>query len=122
MNNVFTNKITTNNLKFAISATDKACARLNKIFEAETINKVFRIKVLSGGCSGFQYSFSMGNNIQADDFVIEEKSFKIACDIKSLKFIDGGKLDFVSNLGGEYFQIINPNATASCGCGTSFSI
>jgi len=82
----------------------------------------FRISVLGGGCSGFQYNFSFEKNPNNDDLVFEQNNVKYLIDKVSIDFIKGSSLEFVSELSGSYFKIENPNATANCGCGTSFSI
>ena len=82
----------------------------------------FRISVLGGGCSGFQYNFSFEVNPNKDDLIFKDHGVTFLIDNISLDFIKGSTLDFVSELSGSFFNIINPNATANCGCGTSFSI
>ena len=82
----------------------------------------FRISVLGGGCSGFQYDFSFEKNPNNDDLVFEQNNVKYLIDKVSIDFIKGSSLEFVSELSGSNFKIENPNATANCGCGTSFSI
>ncbi len=108
--------------------TERAANRIDTLIKAEeTDNAVFRIAVLGGGCSGFQYSFSIDGVITDDDKIITASAssgqkVKIAIDSMSIDFLGGGQLDFVHELIGQYFQISNPNATASCGCGTSFAV
>ena len=82
----------------------------------------FRISVLGGGCSGFQYNFSFDSNPNKDDLIFKDHGVTFLIDKVSLDFIKGSTLDYVSELSGSFFNIINPNATANCGCGTSFSI
>ena len=85
--------------------------------------KFLRIKILGGGCSGFQYNFELDSKIAKDDFVIKEKKTAIiVIDSVSLDFLKGCSIEFVNNLGGSYFTINNPNATATCGCGSSFAV
>ncbi len=89
----------------------------------ENKNKHLRIKVLGGGCSGFQYNFNLDEEVNDDDFTIKEKKhIVIVIDSVSLDFLNGCSIDFVKNLGGTYFKISNPNATANCGCGNSFAV
>ncbi len=88
---------------------------------------VFRIAVLGGGCSGFQYDFSIDTAINDDDQVMTKTApdgaeITVAVDSMSLSFLAGSQLDYVQELIGSYFQVSNPNATASCGCGTSFAV
>ena len=81
-----------------------------------------RISVSGGGCSGFQYGFDLETNRESDDLVIERDGATVLIDPVSLPFMAGSVIDFVDDLIGQSFQVRNPNATASCGCGTSFSI
>ena len=106
--------------------TDAAVDRVAVLMESEN-GSLFRIAVLGGGCSGFQYEFSIDNQVNDDDKVIDRvassgKNVKVAVDTMSLEFLKGSQLDYVQELIGSYFQVSNPNATASCGCGTSFAI
>ena len=75
-----------------------------------------------GGCSGFQYNFALNGTRMADDLLIEEEGAKILIDPVSLDFLAGSEIDFTDDLIGQAFKVNNPNATASCGCGTSFSV
>ena len=75
-----------------------------------------------GGCSGFSYRFELTSNTNTDDLVIERDGAKVAIDEMSLEFLQGSEIDFTEELIGAAFKIRNPNATASCGCGTSFSV
>ncbi|HCP18732.1 MAG TPA: iron-sulfur cluster assembly accessory protein, partial [Alphaproteobacteria bacterium] len=82
---------------------------------------------LGGGCSGFQYKFSIEQDKADDDVVLENTiasggNVTTLIDTMSLELISGGQLDFVTELAGQYFQVVNPNATAACGCGTSFAL
>ena len=81
-----------------------------------------RIGVKGGGCSGFQYKFDLVGTTEADDIVIEREGARLLIDQMSLGYLDGAAVDFVDDLMGATFRVTNPNATASCGCGTSFSI
>lgn len=106
--------------------TDAAVDRVAVLMESEN-GSLFRVAVLGGGCSGFQYEFSIDNQVNDDDKVIDRvassgKNVKVAVDTMSLEFLKGSQLDYVQELIGSYFQVSNPNATASCGCGTSFAI
>ena len=84
--------------------------------------KFFRITVLGGGCAGFQYKFDFENSKKIDDVIIETPEVNILIDDISLNFIKGSKIDYVTELIGSSFKISNPQASSSCGCGTSFSI
>ena len=82
----------------------------------------FRISVLGGGCSGFQYDFSFVSSPNSDDLIFKDSGINYLIDKISMDFLNGGTLEYVSELAGAYFKIENPNAKANCGCGTSFSI
>lgn len=102
--------------------TTSAADQIKVLLKKEKPNSIFRISILGGGCSGFQYDFSFSKNICDDDIVLNEHNVKYVIDKTSIEFIDNGKLDYINELGGSYFKIENPNSKANCGCGTSFSI
>ncbi len=104
----------------AVSAA--AARRVAKILEAEVDKNALRVSVEGGGCSGFSYKFDLVSDQQDDDIVLEDEGSKVLIDPVSLMYMGGSLIDFVDDLMGQSFQIRNPNATASCGCGTSFSI
>ena len=106
--------------QFAV--TDRAAARIAEIATAEGNNLALRVSVLAGGCSGFQYKFELDKAPQPDDLIIEKAAAKILVDPASLDLLEGSELDFTDALMGSHFAVRNPNATSSCGCGTSFSI
>lgn len=81
-----------------------------------------RVAVLAGGCNGLQYRFDLDRTIAADDVVIEADGARVAIDPVSLDLLAGAELDYVEELMGAYFKVKNPNATSSCGCGTSFAV
>jgi len=111
-----------NNIEYNLTITNNAINHLEKIF-ADEENKVFRIIVSGGGCSGFQYKFDIDKKFdEKKDFTIKTNGITVAIDKKSLEFINNGEVDFINSLTGQYFTINNPNAKSSCGCGTSFSI
>jgi iron-sulfur cluster assembly accessory protein len=105
-----------------ITLTERAARRINKIASGENAGKNLRVSVLGGGCSGFQYEFALDNERKDDDLVIERDGATVLIDSVSLVYVLGSEIDFVDDLIGAQFQVNNPNATASCGCGTSFSI
>lgn len=105
-----------------LTISDSAVKRLNTLFSQDPEKSVFRITIIGGGCSGFQYTFDMDTQTHDTDFTIPLERFCVACDRDSLSYIDGGHIHFIDSLAGQYFTIENPNATANCGCGTSFSI
>src|SRR5580658_804235 len=102
--------------------TERAAARIAEIAAAEGNHLALRVSVLAGGCSGFQYKFELDDAVQPDDLVIEKANAKVLVDPSSLDLLAGSELDFADTLMGSYFAVKNPNATSSCGCGTSFSI
>ena len=100
--------------------TERAFDRLSEIGAADQ-GKALRIAVEGGGCSGFQYNIVLGD-VTPDDLVLEGSGEKVVVDSVSLPFLTNAVIDFTEELIGARFVIENPNATASCGCGTSFSI
>ncbi|MGD2132369.1 MAG: iron-sulfur cluster insertion protein ErpA [Maricaulaceae bacterium] len=104
-----------------VTLTQSAAKRINEIMAAE--NRTFlRVAVQGGGCSGFSYAFDFADAAEDDDLVIERDGAKVLIDEVSLPFLTGAEIDFVDELIGASFKIKNPNATMSCGCGTSFSV
>ncbi len=101
--------------------TDRAFARLAEIADLTGEVKALRIAVEGGGCSGFQYDIKL-DAAAADDLVIEKDGQMVLVDAVSLPFLQNAVIDFTEELIGARFVVENPNATASCGCGTSFSI
>jgi iron-sulfur cluster assembly accessory protein len=104
------------------TVTDRAAARINQILKGEGQESVLRVSVEGGGCSGFQYKFEVERGGTPEDLVIEREGATVVIDPISLQYLAGSKLDFVDDLIGAAFQVVNPNATASCGCGTSFAL
>lgn len=100
--------------------TERAFERLAEI-GAGAQGKALRVAVEGGGCSGFQYDISLDDPAE-DDLVIEEKGERVVVDKVSLPFLANATIDFSEELIGARFTIENPNATSSCGCGTSFSV
>ena len=103
------------------TVTDRAYARLAEIARMTGQTKSLRVAVEGGGCSGFQYDIKL-DDAQSDDLVLERSGQSVLVDAVSLPFLTGAVIDFTEELIGARFVIQNPNATASCGCGTSFSI
>ncbi len=103
--------------------TDSAVRRIAHLVAQEDGENLFlRIAVSGGGCSGFQYGFSFDDEIRSDDRVFERENVKVVIDDTSLGLLGGAEIDFVEDLIGASFQIRNPNASSSCGCGSSFSV
>ncbi|ANH03974.1 iron-sulfur cluster insertion protein ErpA [Shinella sp. HZN7] len=106
----------------SVTISDAAARRIASILTASPEKQALRVSVEGGGCSGFSYKFDLVEDQQDDDLVLERDNAKVLIDQLSLVYMDGSEIDFVDNLLGQSFQIKNPNAVASCGCGTSFSI
>lgn len=104
------------------SVTPRAFERLAEINANDTAPKALRIAVEGGGCSGFQYDISLDEKIEAEDLILEQDGQKVLIDQVSLPFLANAVIDFSNELIGARFVIENPNATSSCGCGTSFSM
>lgn len=105
-----------------IGVTDAVFAQLQTILASQGEDKVLRVAVLGGGCSGFQYKFDLDENPAEDDIVIEKDGIRVVVDTVSQPFLEGAVIDYKNELIGAHFAVDNPNATSSCGCGTSFSI
>ncbi len=105
-----------------IQITENAAKRVRHILRDEPQGSMLRVSVEGGGCSGFQYKFGFDIVQADDDFVIERDDVKVLIDAISAPFLEGAAIDFIDDLMGQSFKITNPNATASCGCGTSFSV
>ncbi|MFT5795343.1 MAG: iron-sulfur cluster insertion protein [Ulvibacter sp.] len=107
-----------------VKLTDTAKKRIIDITTNKNHSEKFlRIKIIGGGCSGFQYQFSLDDTISENDFTIttNNKTY-LASDNESLEFIKNSEVDFVEELGGSFFKVNNPNSTANCGCGSSFDV
>ena len=109
-------------MKANVSLSDSAARRINEILRSEEDGAMLRVSVSGGGCSGFQYSFDLDRECGEDDLVLEKAGAKVLIDETSLGFLAGAEIDYVDDLIGAAFQINNPNASSSCGCGMSFSI
>lgn len=105
-----------------ITVTDRAANRIAEIVANEAAAPVLRVSVEGGGCSGFQYKFDLVGHKADDDLVIQRNGATVVIDPVSQQYMEGAEIDFVDDLIGASFKINNPVATASCGCGTSFSI
>jgi iron-sulfur cluster insertion protein len=106
-----------------IAVSESAARRIALLKQQEEAQDAFlRISVSGGGCSGFQYGLSFDEQKNAEDFVFERDGIAVVVDDVSLDLLNGAELDFVEDLIGASFQIKNPNAASSCGCGNSFSI
>src|SRR5882757_4034720 len=105
-----------------VDMTEAAAKRIAKIVSGEDGKTALRVSVEGGGCSGFSYKFDLVDARNDDDVAIEKNGATVLIDDLSLVYMGGSVIDFVDDLMGQSFQIKNPNAVASCGCGTSFSI
>jgi len=105
-----------------VELTEAAAKRIARIVANEPGKEALRVSVEGGGCSGFSYKFDLVAGRNEDDFAIERDGATVLIDDLSLVYMGGSVIDFVDDLMGQSFQVRNPNAVASCGCGTSFSI
>ena len=105
-----------------VTVSARAARRIGEILKDEPSGAMLRVSVEGGGCSGFQYKFDIERAKAADDILVTRDGAVVLIDPVSLKYMAGSEIDFVDDLIGASFKIGNPNATASCGCGTSFSI
>jgi iron-sulfur cluster assembly accessory protein len=106
----------------AVTVSERAARRIGEILKGEPEGAMLRVSVEGGGCSGFQYKFDLVGQSEPDDVVIEREGARVLIDPVSLEYLGGSEIDFVDDLIGQSFKVHNPKATASCGCGTSFSI
>src|SRR5262250_833097 len=106
----------------AVTMTDRAAQRIGEILKAEPAGSMLRVSVEGGGCLGFQYKFGFEQAKAADDLVLARDGAIVLIDPVLVKYMVGVQIDYVDDLIGALFKVNNPVATASCGCGTSFSI
>lgn len=105
-----------------ITFTDETVEKIKVVLAEENDpTLMLRVFVQGGGCSGFQYGFTLDNQIAEDDTVIEKGGMKFLVDAMSYQYLVGATIEYVTDLNGENFVIKNPNATSTCGCGSSFS-
>jgi iron-sulfur cluster insertion protein len=107
-----------------VTLSDDACVKVVELLASETPNTKLRIFVQGGGCSGFSYGFTFDDVVNDDDFEIEIKDspYKMLVDSMSSQYLEGAVVDYVDDLNGSSFSIVNPQATSTCGCGNSFSV
>jgi len=105
-----------------VTVTDRAAHKIGEILRYEPVGTMLRVSVAGGGCSGFQYKFDTERSRADNDVVIEQSGATVLIDPVSLNYMAGAEIDFVDDLIGSAFKINNPQATASCGCGTSFAL
>jgi iron-sulfur cluster assembly accessory protein len=106
----------------SVTISDSAARRIGEILKSEPLGAMLRVSVEGGGCSGFQYKFDIERAKADDDLVLARDGAVVLIDPVSVNYMAGSQIDFVDDLIGQSFKINNPQATASCGCGTSFSI
>ena len=106
----------------SVTVSERAARKIGEILKGEPPGAMLRVSVEGGGCSGFQYKFDVQEKPAPDDLVIEQEGAKIVVDPVSLQYMGGSSLDYVNDLIGAAFKVENPQATAACGCGTSFSL
>ena len=108
--------------KLELKLTEKAIAQVKAILARENLEGYgLRVSVVAGGCSGFSYGLDFDNQAKPDDVVVELDGLNVYLDSSSAKHLKGTIIDYVSGLNGAGFKFTNPNVTATCGCGTSFS-
>ena len=105
-----------------ITVSDRAATQIAAIITNESDNTMLRVSVEGGGFSGFQYKFDLVKDRLDDDLAIDKSGITVLIDSVSQMYMEGSEIDFADDLIGAAFKINNPNATASCGCGTSFSL
>jgi iron-sulfur cluster assembly accessory protein len=105
-----------------VTLTERAARRIADILKEEPGKTMLRLAVTGGGCSGFQYDFCLDDARADDDVIVARGDAVVIIDPVSLDFLRGSEIDFVEEMIGASFKVTNPNATASCGCGTSFSV
>ena len=105
-----------------VLATESALKRVAEVLRGEAPGSFLRVSVSGGGCSGFQYSFDIVPSAEQGDLILGDAEARLAVDSISLDFLKGARIDFVDDLMGSSFRVENPNATAGCGCGSSFAV
>ena len=106
-----------------LTITDAAKSKISDILlEEDNPNVALRTFVQGGGCSGFQYGFTIDEEQNEDDFVLEAGKFRVLVDSMSMMYLNGAVIDYKEDLMGSSFNIKNPNAQSTCGCGSSFSV
>ena len=104
-----------------IQITDKAFSQIRQIMIEEDTKEALIVFVQGGGCSGFQYGFTFDENQADDDYLIEQEGVKVLVDAASMTYLTGAEIDYKKDLTSAQFVIKNPNATNTCGCGSSFA-
>jgi len=103
--------------------TDNAAIKVSELIDGEgNDNLKLRVYITGGGCSGFQYGFTFDEDIQEDDTLVEKNDVTVLIDSMSIQYLTGAEIDYKEDLSGAQFVIRNPNASTTCGCGSSFSV
>ncbi len=105
-----------------MTISPSAAARVAAIAEKQGKPAILRLSVEGGGCSGFQYRFGLAETAEDDDLIVERDGVTLVVDPVSLDLVAGSVVDYVESLGGAAFRVENPNASAGCGCGSSFAV
>lgn len=104
-----------------LNLTENAKNKLRSVFKGQE-SKFLRLSVVAGGCNGFNYTFDIDDKQTNEDICITIDELKVVVDKQSNKYVNGSTIDFIEEMHASHFKVINPNATSSCSCGTSFSI
>ena len=108
----------------ALNVTESAATEIKKFMESEEglpETSGLRVRVVPGGCSGFQYSLNIEENSRQGDYIMDEKGVRLFIDMFSAQYLNGVEIDYVTGMMGSGFTFTNPNATGGCGCGSSFT-
>lgn len=112
-----------NDIQIPLTFTDAAALKVKSLIEGEdNPNLRLRVYITGGGCSGFQYGFTFDEQVNDGDLTIENQNVGLVVDPMSLQYLIGGTVDYTEGLDGSRFVVQNPNASSTCGCGSSFSI
>ncbi|SMF96217.1 iron-sulfur cluster insertion protein [Methylomagnum ishizawai] len=107
----------------AIKFTDSAAVKVSELIAEEGNDALkLRVYVTGGGCSGFQYGFTFDDSVAEDDTLVEKNGVTVLVDAMSIQYLSGAEIDYTEGLSGSQFVIRNPNASTTCGCGSSFSV
>lgn len=111
-----------NAMNTQVTFTEAAASKVASILADEESAKALRVFVKGGGCSGFQYGFSLEETVEEDDFEFETNGVKLIVDAMSMQYLEDATIDYVETLSGSNFSISNPNSVSKCGCGSSFAV
>lgn len=106
-----------------MALTDRAASKLRELREGEGNPALcLRVYITGGGCAGFSYGFRFDDHVNEDDTIVDHEGVRMLVDALSIQYLAGSKVDYVEGLQGARFVVENPNATSTCGCGSSFSV